>query len=1012
MASLNVVMAVKKQASLLRKKLSRRNLVDPSVPRSPGMGVIHESRNFSEDKEDSNQGLLNEKEVTTGGALEILSATSNKKEHAFAGESELTPTASPRRPRTREERNRLLTTGIFSSTPEAATSATDKLRRVAKATMLASKLGNLFKPKLPEALSSPLNAPSSNRFRRRTIVQPNNRSPTSRLISPSFEPDPVEEPDYLDDAEEDEQGEITKVGSEVDGESDQGQHLSRLSMKREVHLHVSTDKTSPRVGEGAGTPVVGDIPSLTMPVSMRPSHDAPSAKSGMFRVLSKGGRGVSFSSSKKSSKVVPVGPVEPPESKIVNVKRVHSGKRARKTNRIFTSFASPTPRYTAAQHCMRNYIRRYAHAVVHPRSMGRFIWEFVVMRVLILLSAWLVPLRVAFGRAGTAGYVIMLMLDVVFFADIFVCYFTAVRMPTGQLNRRPKYLMKYYSLRWLPIMLAYCIPWDVLVEAAAPGMLVTGSDVMYFSDIVLLLHLLRVARLSIYKERFPFQSLSTYRISVLMLQFTVVVVLVACTWHILGVLQSEGNIFFGKPWVQHQGIVGALCSELNWGVVHAFVPVNSTHFDGEIWVPEEAVSIAANASLSLAEAYDAIVEVADASFRAEWLSCTMGNATRWDPSLPGFSFVPFNSTLLSPYSSQREVNAAQMTKVTTALYWSMTTLTTVGYGDISPTTTAERVLAIVTMITGAITTAVLFGNVGLAVTRMDNLSEKYRQKVHAIGDFAETNELDDGWREHLLSVFEGQWMKTAGGLWLPPYLPRSLRAEVAYYQYHRSLEGVTLLKGMSRSFIGMLALRLQPQFFGQGDYLYREGDNARDGAIYILREGMLSVVAHSEEGEEVALSVIQPFSIVGHAEVALEMGQRQMTLKTLKPCSMLALESIYLWDALFGHPEDEDILIEDAERTLLHNHQLMKCVQKQGKRRLSTRDVRGLETVQGDVFDDDASGGASTSFASEEEGWDCMHQSVAELEKQIAYFQTQVIPQLDKMEGDYDKMLNSIPASS
>mmetsp|Transcript_30616 Transcript_30616/g.79932 ORF Transcript_30616/g.79932 Transcript_30616/m.79932 type:complete len:114 (-) Transcript_30616:2456-2797(-) len=60
----------------------------------------------------------------------------------------------------------------------------------------------------------------------------------------------------------------------------------------------------------------------------------------------------------------------------------------------------------------------------------------------------------------------------------------------------------------------------------------------------------------------------------------------------------------------------------------------------------------------------------------------------------------------------------------------------------------------------------------------------------------------------------------------------------------------------------------------------------------------------------------------------------------------------------------------------------------------------------------DASGGASTSFASEEEGWDCMHQSVAELEKQIAYFQTQVIPQLDKMEGDYDKMLNSIPASS
>ena len=36
-----------------------------------------------------------------------------------------------------------------------------------------------------------------------------------------------------------------------------------------------------------------------------------------------------------------------------------------------------------------------------------------------------------------------------------------------------------------------------------------------------------------------------------------------------------------------------------------------------------------------------------------------------------------------------------------ALYWSVTTLTTVGYGDVIPTTNAERIYCMVSMVTGA-----------------------------------------------------------------------------------------------------------------------------------------------------------------------------------------------------------------------------------------------------------------------------------------------------------------------
>ena len=51
-----------------------------------------------------------------------------------------------------------------------------------------------------------------------------------------------------------------------------------------------------------------------------------------------------------------------------------------------------------------------------------------------------------------------------------------------------------------------------------------------------------------------------------------------------------------------------------------------------------------------------------------------------------------------------------------ALYWSITTMATVGYGDIKPQTSSERIVAILIMIVGAGVYAIIINDVGHLVS--------------------------------------------------------------------------------------------------------------------------------------------------------------------------------------------------------------------------------------------------------------------------------------------------------
>mgnify|MGYP001626706906 CR=1 FL=1 len=65
----------------------------------------------------------------------------------------------------------------------------------------------------------------------------------------------------------------------------------------------------------------------------------------------------------------------------------------------------------------------------------------------------------------------------------------------------------------------------------------------------------------------------------------------------------------------------------------------------------------------------------------------------------------------------------------TSIYWTVTTMSTVGYGDISAHTTMERIFAIIIMITGVLAFNLISGALGALITNYDSSQAALQEKL-------------------------------------------------------------------------------------------------------------------------------------------------------------------------------------------------------------------------------------------------------------------------------------------
>eukprot|EP01018_Ginkgo_biloba_P032970 Gb_29961 [translate_table: standard] len=159
-----------------------------------------------------------------------------------------------------------------------------------------------------------------------------------------------------------------------------------------------------------------------------------------------------------------------------------------------------------------------------------------------------------------------------------------------------------------------------------------------------------------------------------------------------------------------------------------------------------------------------------------------------------------------------------------ALYWSITTFSTVGYGDFHATNTSEMLYIVFYMLLNLGLTSYLIGNMTNLVIHGGEVTREFRVKVEDATNFAVQNSLpqrlQDQMLAHICMKFRTDKLQN---MEMMEDLPKAIRSSVTQYLFFPTVEKVYLFQSVSYDFLQQLLRNFgfsQPEWHGYGHTLH------------------------------------------------------------------------------------------------------------------------------------------------------------------------------------------------
>lgn len=178
-----------------------------------------------------------------------------------------------------------------------------------------------------------------------------------------------------------------------------------------------------------------------------------------------------------------------------------------------------------------------------------------------------------------------------------------------------------------------------------------------------------------------------------------------------------------------------------------------------------------------------------------------------------------------------------------AVYWTFTTLTTVGYGDISAKTIPQMMFASGTQVVGVAVFGYVLSNVASLLARLDAAREHHMNLLDKVEAYMRHNQLEPQLRRNVRAYFKYMW-KTHQGYdddEVLGALPNKLKSEIALFINREIIEKVPLLKGAKPELLEEVLLELHPQICVPGEKVFYVGEPG--DAMYFVHAGAIEISA-------------------------------------------------------------------------------------------------------------------------------------------------------------------------
>jgi voltage-gated potassium channel len=181
-----------------------------------------------------------------------------------------------------------------------------------------------------------------------------------------------------------------------------------------------------------------------------------------------------------------------------------------------------------------------------------------------------------------------------------------------------------------------------------------------------------------------------------------------------------------------------------------------------------------------------------------------------------------------------------------AVYWTITTLTTIGYGDITPSTNIGRFYTMIIMILGVGTYGFIIANVSRLILNADKNKEAKKEKLHDITLFMTHYSIPQNIQKQVYLYYHNLFDKrlSDGDSQLINELPQALQNDINIYMRIKLIRSLTIFSDMNIACLKMLSNSLELMSFSPGEKIISKGEVGQE--MFIINHGEVEVCVEEQ----------------------------------------------------------------------------------------------------------------------------------------------------------------------